>query len=447
MLEDKGRARESLGEAYGRDVVMQSSFELTSKQAEYIRNANHRWNVACGAVRSGKSYCQISYCIPARLMERKGLRGLRVILGATRANIERNILQPMRDIFGDGIASSINSQNIAKIMGEKVYCIGADNVRQVAKIRGSEIAYVAIDEATDINKEVFEMLKSRLSLPWSCCDATTNPASPNHWFKEFLDSADRGVDVYLQEYTIYDNPFLPQDYVRNLEAEYAGTVWYDRYILGKWTLAEGLIFPNFADALYTTEPAGVVEKYRISIDYGTSNPFAALLWELVEGVWYAVDEVYYSGRDEGWQKTDNEYLDMLEDLIEPIKDSLTSSVTSPWGYTEDRTSKIPVIVDPSAASFIALLRKSDHFRPMHADNDVINGIRETNTAIRNGLIKVNARCKNWVKEAQSYVWDTDSTEDKPIKNNDHLMDSMRYFVKTSRIVKPTSGEYVSKFGG
>ena len=124
---------------------MQSNFELTLKQADYIRNANHRWNVACGAVRSGKSYCQISYCIPMRLLERKGKRGLRVILGATRANIERNILQPMRDIYGDSVATGINSQNQCKILGEKVYCIGADNVRQVAKIRGSEIAYCAID--------------------------------------------------------------------------------------------------------------------------------------------------------------------------------------------------------------------------------------------------------------------------------------------------------------
>ena len=122
---------------------MQTNFELTPKQAEFIRNANHRWNVACGAVRSGKSYCQISYCIPSRLTERKGLRGLRVILGATRANIERNILQPMRDLYGDGIASGISSQNTCKILGEKVYCIGADNVRQVSKIRGSEIAYCA----------------------------------------------------------------------------------------------------------------------------------------------------------------------------------------------------------------------------------------------------------------------------------------------------------------
>lgn len=414
---------------------MQSSFELTPKQAEYIRNAHHRWNVACGAVRSGKSYCQVSYCIPSRLMERKGKRGLRVILGATRANIERNVLQPMRDIYGDGIASGINSQNISKIMGEKVYCIGADNVRQVAKIRGSEIAYVAIDEATDINYEVFEMLKSRLSLPWSCCDATTNPSSPNHWFKEFLDSAERGVDIYCQNYTIYDNPFLPEEYVHALEAEYEG-VWYDRYILGLWTLAEGLVYPNHTDALYEEDFEGPADDYYISLDYGTSNPFAALLWEKRNGVWYATNELYYSGRESGVQKTDDEYLRMLEEFASPVLGMKKTTYYEGVLSSGEMIERIPVIIDPSAASFIALLRQSKFFRPVSANNDVLNGIRNTSTAIRRGSIKVHQRCKQWKKEAQSYVWDTNAIEDRPVKNFDHLMDAMRYFVNTVRLTKP-----------
>ena len=424
---------------------MQNSFELTPKQAEYIRNANHRWNVACGAVRSGKSYCQISYCIPARLTERKGLRGLRVILGATRANIERNVLQPMRDLYGDGIATGINSQNISKIMGEKVYCIGADNVRQVAKIRGSEIAYVAIDEATDINPEVFEMLKSRLSLPWSTCDATTNPASPNHWFKEFLDSAERGVDIYCQNYTIYDNPFLPEEYVHALEAEYEG-VWYDRYILGLWTLAEGLVYPNYTKALYSEEPDSVADEYCISIDYGTSNPLAAVLWERHGETWYGTHELYYSGRETGVQKTDDEYLQMLEAFVDPIKEGLVFKGRDMWGNYEEHVDRIPVVIDPSAASFIALLRQSKWFRPIPANNDVLNGIRDTSTAFERGILKVNRRCKQWIKEAQSYVWDTLSVEDRPVKAFDHLMDATRYLVNTLRLIKPI-GTYKSPFGG
>lgn len=412
---------------------MQTSFELTPKQAEYIRNANHRWNVACGAVRSGKSYCQISYCIPSRLADRKGLRGLRVILGATRANIERNVLQPMRDIYGDGIATSINSQNFAKILGEKVYCIGADNVRQVAKIRGSEIAYCAIDEATDINEEVFEMLKSRLSLPWSCCDITTNPSYPSHYFKQFLDSAENGVDIYLQNYTIYDNPFLPPDYVRALETEYAGTVWFDRYILGKWTLAEGLIYPSYTDAI---APVPDIEpsKYVLSVDYGTQNAFSAGLWGEFGTSWWRMDEYYYSGRDTGIQKTDEEYAVDLDNWLEHL--FVSEDPNEQPKYSD--YNKLPVIVDPSAASFITLLRKRGKYRVIPADNDVADGIRETATAMHNGRIKVDPSCRNWTREVQGYVWDDSSDEDRPVKINDHAMDDTRYFVRTMHISKPKS---------
>ena len=414
---------------------MQSSFELTPKQAEYIRNAHHRWNVACGAVRSGKSYCQVSYCIPARLMERKGLRGLRVILGATRANIERNVLQPMRDIYGDGIATGINSQNISRIMGEKVYCIGADNVRQVAKIRGSEIAYVAIDEAIDINKEVFEMLKSRLSLPWSCCDITTNPASPNHWFKEFLDSADRGVDIYLQEYTIYDNPYLPEGYVRSLEAEYAGTVYFLRYILGKWARAEGLIFPMFLEALAEV-PNGEAEDLALSVDYGTQNPFAAIAWKKKGGIWYAEREYYHSGRKTGKQKTDDEYASDLEDFMaDEIEDYRIRLEASRRELGAPMPSKIQLIIDPSAASFIALMKKKDWCKVVKANNDVGDGIRETASAMKRGLIKISTYMPEWRREVEGYVWDERVEEDKPVKENDHLMDATRYFVKTKKICK------------
>lgn len=423
---------------------MQNKFQLTKKQAEYIRNAHHRWNVACGAVRSGKSYCQISFCIPQRLMERKNLRGLRVILGATRENIERNILEPMRETYGDFIATQINSKNYCWILGEKVYCIGADNIRQVAKIRGSEIAYCAIDEATDINYEVFEMLKSRLSLPWSCCDITTNPASPNHWFKKFLDSSADGVDIYLQNYTIYDNPFLPTEYVKALEAEYNG-VWFDRYILGKWTLAEGLVFPDHTKALCRELP--LFSDYCISLDYGTSNPFAAMLWGYADGVWYGVSELYYSGRDTGVQKTDEEYLRMLDRLaspaIEAVKANPTVTMTGSTIYEE-----IPVIVDPSAASFIALLRRSLWFRPVSANNNVLDGIRDVNTAISRGLIKINRECSHWIEEAESYVWDESSETDRPIKEYDHLMDATRYFVKTKQIIRNANNQgYKSILGG
>ena len=415
---------------------MQTEFRLTKKQAEYIRNANHRWNVACGAVRSGKSYCQISYCIPYRLLERKGRRGLRVILGATRENIERNILQPLRDIYGDSAATGITSNNFTRIFGEKVYCIGADNVRQVAKIRGSEIAYCAIDEATDINPEVFEMLKSRLSLPWSCCDITTNPSSPGHWFKKFIDSSKDGVDIYCQNYTIYDNPFLPHDYVKALEAEYSGTVYFDRYILGKWTLAEGLIYPNYEKAVVEASSLVSVEFYDqwvLSVDYGTQNATAALLFGRRGNSWVLFREYRYSGRDTGRQKTDAEY---VEDMLQLVHD-----IPCPNGDA------IEVIIDPSAASFIEAMRRTGRFKVRKADNDVLNGIRCTAVAMSSGKLYISNSCEGTIKELQGYIWDTSRDDvERPVKVEDHCMDAMRYFVKTKRLVKPTT-EYQSIFGG
>lgn len=366
-------------------------------------------------------------------MERQGKRGLRVILGATRANIERNVLQPMRDIFGASVATSINSNNNARILGEKVYCIGADKVSQVSKIRGSEIAYCAIDEATDINEEVFEMLKSRLSLPWSCCDITTNPAHPSHYFKQFLDSAEKGIDIYLQNYTIYDNPFLPPDYVSSLEAEYAGTVWFDRYILGKWTLAEGLIYPKYNQVIEPV-PFSTAQRYVLSVDYGTQNAFSAGLWGKHDGCWWREREYYYSGRDSGIQKTDEEYAKDLDNVLQDLFTPKDPHDRPRYSEFE----KLPVIVDPSAASFITLLRKRGKYRVIPADNDVADGIRETATSMHNGLIKVAPCCKNWISEVQGYVWDEDAAEDKPVKVNDHAMDDTRYFVKTMNIARPTS---------
>lgn len=223
---------------------------LSDKQKEWIRNANQRYNIKTGATRSGKTYLDILYTIPSRIRERHGKDGLNVILGVTNSTIERNILQPLRELYGDSLVGMINSHNIAKLFGEDVYCLGAEKISQVSKIRGASIKYCYCDELAEYNQEVFELLKSRLDKEYSCLDGTLNPESPNHWLKQFLDS---DVDIYNQTYTIFDNPFLPKKFVDNLCKEYEGTVYYNRYILGQWCNAEGLIYTRFAN-----EPA----KYK-----------------------------------------------------------------------------------------------------------------------------------------------------------------------------------------
>lgn len=408
---------------------------LTSKQNEYIRNADKRWNFKVGAVRSGKSFVDMAFVVPYRLRCLKDKPGLNVILGVSKSTIERNVLQPMREIYGADVASMINSANVATICDVPVYCLGAEKVNQVAKIQGASFKYCYGDEVAKWNKEVFSILQSRLDKPYSCFDGSCNPESPGHWLKGFLDKED--LDAYIQRYTLFDNPYLPQSFVENLCKEYEGTVYYGRYINGEWTQAEGLIYPMHLDAI-ADAPAKLAEKYIVSLDYGTQNAFAGLLWGLYDGVWYAVSEYYYSGRDEGIQKTDEEYGQDIERWLtgyfQKYKNVSGEPYQVPW--------PIKTIIDPSAASFIALLQKkraTDELgRKMYgvipADNAVADGIRETATAMKIGLIKFSPELKNWKKEVQGYVWDDKAVEDKPLKIADHLQDACRYFVKTMHLM-------------
>ena len=395
----------------------QTQMQIASpKQLEFWREASHRWNFKVGATRSGKTYMDY-FLIPKRIVERKGKEGLTVILGNTRETLRRNIIMPMQSIYGTSRVSNIRSgDNTATMFGETVYCLGADNISHADRIRGSSIKYCYGDEVATWNSEVFEMLKSRLDKSYSCFDGALNPQSPTHWLKKFLDS---NADIYQQKYTIFDNPFLDPAFVDNLCREYAGTVYYQRFILGEWTLAEGLIYPMYEKAL-ESPPEGEPEQYGLSIDYGTQNAFAGLLWGKYGEVWYVLREYYYSGRDTGVQKTDNEYADDLDAFTDGIG---------------NEAAKLRTIIDPSAASFIALLKKRGKYRVVPADNAVADGIRETASCMAQGKIKINPECKSVVKELMGYVWDDKAGEDKPVKENDHAMDAMRYWCKTQQLAK------------
>lgn len=219
--------------------------QLSKKQNEYIINATHRWNIKSGAVRSGKSFVDTAYIVPKRIRERDGLPGLNVIMGVSKESIERNVLQPMREIYTSDLIGNINNRNVARVCGEDVYCLGAEKVSQVAKIQGASIKYCYGDEIAKWNKEVFQMLKSRLDKTYSCFDGACNPEHPTHWLKEFIDNVE--LDIYLQKYTIFDNPFLDPEIVKQLCKEYEGTIYYDRLILGLWKRADGAIYKRFAD--------------------------------------------------------------------------------------------------------------------------------------------------------------------------------------------------------
>ena len=222
---------------------------ISDKQKEYIRNAIHRYNIKIGARRCGKTYLDILYMIPKRIIERKGKDGLNVIFGVSKGTIERNVLQPLREIYGNELITAINSQNIAYLFGEEVYCLGCEKANQVSKIQGTSIKYAYGDEIAKWCQEVFIMIQASLDKPYSCFDGALNPESNTHWFKtDFLDTIEeKGIDAYVQSYTIFDNPFLSKEFIDNLCKEYEGTVYYNRLILGQWCNAEGLIYKRFAD--------------------------------------------------------------------------------------------------------------------------------------------------------------------------------------------------------
>lgn len=248
---------------------------FSQKQQEFFENANHRWNIKTGATRSGKTYMDY-FVIPKRIRARVGQPGLNVILGVSKGTLQRNIITPLQNIWGTSLVSDINSENICHMFGEDAYCLGAEKISQVSKIRGSSIKYCYGDEVTDWSKDVFDMLKSRLDQPYSCFDGACNPGAPQHWFKHFLDS---GADIYCQKYEIFDNPFLDPKFVEELCKEYKGTVLYDRYIRGLWVAAEGSIYRLMCDAvsegavnpyILHEKPKNIME-INIGVDFGGSS--------------------------------------------------------------------------------------------------------------------------------------------------------------------------------
>jgi PBSX family phage terminase large subunit len=219
----------------------------SDKQREFFAEGQHRWNIKCGATRSGKTFMDY-YLIPKRIRAVAGLPGTVLILGNTKGTLQANIIEPLRSIWGAKLVSDIRTDNTAMLFGEKCYCLGADKVSQVDRIRGRSVKYCYGDEVVTWHPEVFNMIKSRMDKEWSKFDGTCNPEGRTHWFKRFLDEAeDKGIDLYCQRYTLDDNPFLPSEVAGAIKAEYAGTVYYNRYVLGEWTNAEGLIYRSFAD--------------------------------------------------------------------------------------------------------------------------------------------------------------------------------------------------------
>lgn len=295
------------------------------------------------------------------------------------------------------------------------YIFGGKDERSQDLIQGITLAGLLCDEVALMPESFVNQATGRCSVEGSKFWFNCNPDGVYHWFKTgWIDKAEEKNLLYLH-FTMDDNLSLSEKIKQRYASFYSG-VFYQRYILGLWVIAEGIIYDMFSEdkhVIDASEHKGTGEFY-ISCDYGTQNATVFLLWEKdISGYWDCIDEYYYSGRDESQQKTDNAYADDLAKFL------------------AGRNLK-SVVIDPSAASFIALLRERN-YRINKARNDVLDGIRFVGTLLNLKKIRICRNCTNTIKEFGSYVWDIKACErgeDKPIKQHDHAMDAVRYFCFT-----------------
>lgn len=370
--------------------------------------------IADGAIRSGKTIAMICSFLRWSLDNFQGQDF--IVAGKSMGALKRNVVKPMRQILEAwNIHHEYNrSDNFIIVGGNTYYLFGANNEASQDVLQGLTAAGAFADEVALFPQSFTDQMIGRCSIESSKIFMNCNPQGPYHYFKtEYIDKAKEKNILYLH-FTMEDNLTLSEKVKERYRRMFSG-VFFKRYILGLWVMAEGLIFDMFDEAKHkiATIKRNCTEYY-VSIDYGTQNPTTFGLWGKHKGKWIKVKEYYHSGRGEGKQKTDEEYYKELENFI------------------GDRKVKA-VIVDPSAASFIATIRKHGKFRVKKARNDVVEGIRNMGTALSEGMIFYNDCCTNTFREFFSYVWDEKAAErgeDKPVKQNDHAMDSDRYFVNT-----------------
>lgn len=346
------------------------------------------------------------------------------ICGKTIESVRRNIVTHLPQWL-DGIVriQERRSENLLIISfagkTNRFYLFGGKDEGSAALIQGMTLAGVMFDEVALMPRSFVEQALARCSVERSKFWFNCNPDTPEHWFyREWIQKHKKKNALYLH-FTMEDNNSLSEKVKKRYENMYSG-VFYDRFIRGLWVVAEGLVYPRFSKADNVTEDIPESGTYYISIDYGTLNPFSAGLWCVSDGKAVRIKEYYHSGRDTKRQLTDEEYHAALEKLIQ-----YTDSEGVLQEYEIDR-----VVIDPSAASFIACMRRHGKFRVKHAVNTVIDGIRNVTSMLNSKRLFIHSSCKDSIKEFKLYSWDDKAQEDKVIKENDHAMDDIRYFVNT-----------------
>lgn len=383
---------------------------------------DHDGIIADGAIRSGKT---ISMSLSFALWAMSSFNGQNFgMCGKTIGSFRRNVLFWLKQMLtsrGYKVIDHRADNLVVVSKGDRenyLYIFGGKDERSQDLIQGITLAGVFFDEVALMPESFVNQATGRCSVDGSKFWFNCNPDGPYHWFKvEWIDRRKEKQLLYLH-FTMDDNLSLSEKVKERYRNMYTG-VFFKRYILGLWCMAEGVIYDMFDPDRHVKPIKDFFRKLidgnrYVSIDYGTQNATAMLLWNRgIDGTWYCIREYYYSGRDKGKQKTDSEYADDLERWLEG---------------TEIRA----LIVDPSAASFIAELRKRG-YKVLPAKNDVLDGIRLVGTKLNRDNIIFAKSCVNTIKEFGSYVWDRKAAErgeDKPVKEHDHGVDAVRYFVST-----------------
>ena len=367
-----------------------------------------------GAVRSGKTSIMMVAFIDWAMREFSGQRF--GICGKTVDSATKNIIVPYISMSYAKERYIIRWRRSDKLLEVKRGSVvnwfevfGGKDESSFMLIQGRTLAGVLLDEVALMPESFVNQALARCSVDGARMWFSCNPDNPNHWFYvNWIKRCSERNALYLH-FTMPDNPSLSEKTLARYEAMYTG-VFYRRYIMGEWCLADGIVY-DFDPESHVTDDLPECGEWYISCDYGTLNPFSAGLWCVRDGVAVRVAEFYHSAREQQRQLTDEEYYRAIEQLA---------------GDRDIRH----IVVDPSAASFIACIRSHKRFSVRKAKNDVMYGIRLTAMMLQAGVIKIGSGCKDAIREFGLYRWDDKGEVDKPVKENDHAMDDIRYFCAT-----------------
>jgi PBSX family phage terminase large subunit len=413
---------------------------LVGKQQDSVTRATARINVWDGSVRSSKT---ISSLIRWLMYVRTGPAGNLAMVGKTERTLKRNVIDPLTEMLGVRRCRHVQGEGELWLLGRRIYLAGANDERAQEKIRGLTLAGAYVDEISIIPESFWAMLLTRLSIDGAQLFGTTNPDSPNHWLlknylakaslwidwagKEHRFTGPGRIDLHRFSFKLADNPNLSRSYIQALSKEFTG-LWYLRFIEGRWVLAEGAIFDMFDPTVggpHVVTRLPKIVSWTLGIDYGTTNPFVALL------VGIGDDDRMYVAREWRWDSTERR---------RQLTDAEYSTALREW-LTNPRTKQLlpldRIFIDPSAASFHAQMWRDGWDGVSKADNAVEDGIRSVSSLLAADRLKIHESCVGLIDEMTGYVWDpkaSEKGEDRPLKIRDHAPDALRYDTMGLRLV-------------